>query len=155
MSPARFLDPDGAEYGLPTYPWGWARVFDPDLATRGQLAARGLRPGGQEPVAQLMWRSRRSQHPNRVRVALLYRISRAKPKRPLTPAKELALARALLARHRCRLCAELFPHCLPTSTGGVCPPCHDTRQQRDLEEIFDETHQEEQRTGGSDPLPQH
>lgn len=39
----------------PTYPW---RLAPDGYATRTQLRAMGLRPGGQEIAAQLMWRSR-------------------------------------------------------------------------------------------------
>jgi hypothetical protein len=122
MSPARFLDPLGTRHGgLPTYPWGLAPA---GLATRAQLAARGLRPGGQDPVAQVAWASRRAGAVGGVRTAALYRLEAALPKRPLTPAREKALARALLARHTCRTCGEVSEHCLPTSMGGHCPPCY-------------------------------
>ncbi|GAA3759627.1 hypothetical protein HDA32_004730 [Spinactinospora alkalitolerans] len=119
-SVAAFLDPDGERHGIPTYPWGWARVFDPDLATRKQLAALGLRPGGQEPAAQLMWRSRRGTAG--VRTAALYRLSLAKPKRPMTAARARALAAALRARRTCSTCRLTFVYCLPTSL-GQCPNC--------------------------------
>lgn len=49
MSPTFGLcyDPTGSVHGIPTFPWRFA----PDgYATRRQLRARGLRPGGQ-PVA--------------------------------------------------------------------------------------------------------
>ncbi|MBB4929188.1 hypothetical protein F4561_005610 [Lipingzhangella halophila] len=121
MSPARFLDPTGQRYGIPTYPWGWAFTFDADLATRTQLAALGLRPNGQEAAAQLMWRSRRAGHSG-VRTALLYRISRAKPKRPMTPGRERAVALALRARRTCPTCGLVFNYCIPTSL-GQCPNC--------------------------------
>ena len=59
-----FYDPDGSRYGLPTYPYHWAPRH---LATIRQLRARGLRPGGQQPAAQILWRKGR-------RVAYLYHI---------------------------------------------------------------------------------
>jgi hypothetical protein len=60
------FDPAGTRYGIPTYPWRYA----PDgLATRRQLRARGLRPGGQPIAAQVMRQSRRN--PGGVRVAYL------------------------------------------------------------------------------------
>ena len=60
-----FYDPDGQRYGLPTYPWRFA----PDgLLTLRQLRAKGLRPGGQAVVAQILWR-----HHKQRRVAYLYR----------------------------------------------------------------------------------
>ncbi len=135
-SPARFLDPTGETYGLPTFPWGWARTYDPDLATKDQLAERGLRPGGQDPVAQLMWRSRRTgARGGGVRIAWLYRISHAAPKRPMTPARQRSIATALRARRTCRACGDVWDCCLPTSLGGCCPPCH----EREVEAVFAET----------------
>ncbi|MFE1081740.1 RRQRL motif-containing zinc-binding protein [Nocardiopsis alba] len=100
----RFLDPDGSQYGLPTYPWGTAWVLDDDLATRKQLAAMGLRPGSSEAVAQTMWRSRRSR--SGVRTAALYRISEAKPKAEFTEAQARGLAAAMRARRTCPTCHE-------------------------------------------------
>ncbi|MFC7331390.1 RRQRL motif-containing zinc-binding protein [Marinactinospora rubrisoli] len=98
---------------IPTYRYGWA---PPTLATRRQLRALGLRPGGQDPVAQLLWRRGR-------RRADLYEIAKAAKVRPMTPRRWRAVARALLARHTCRTCGEVFEHCLPRSTGWTCPPC--------------------------------
>ncbi|MFB4293434.1 RRQRL motif-containing zinc-binding protein [Nonomuraea sp. ATR24] len=66
-----FYDPTGSQYGLPTYPWKWAPK---NLKTRRQLAALGLRPGGQAPVAQILWRKGG-------RFAYLYDIAHALPKR--------------------------------------------------------------------------
>ncbi|WP_067812296.1 RRQRL motif-containing zinc-binding protein [Actinomadura kijaniata] len=117
---ARFYDPTGSCYGLPTYPWGWARGLSPELA------ARGLRPGGQEPVAQLMWRSRRATTPDGVRTALLYRVDLARPKRTPTPAQHHALQRALRARRTCRVerggCGRVREYVLPTRF-GLCLDC--------------------------------
>ncbi|WP_205314816.1 RRQRL motif-containing zinc-binding protein [Nonomuraea lactucae] len=83
-----FYDPTGSQYGLPTYPWKWAPKH---LKTRRQLAALGLRPGGQAPVAQIMWRKGG-------RVAYLYDIARALPKRKPTSKQLAALDKALRAR---------------------------------------------------------
>ena len=58
-----FYDPDGTRYGLPTYPYRWAPQ---GLLTIRQLRARGLRPGGQDIAAQILWRRGK-------RVAYLYR----------------------------------------------------------------------------------
>lgn len=115
----RFHDPTGTRYGLPTYPWNLA----PDgLATRRQLRAMGLRPGGQDVAAQIMWRSRRSR--TGVRTAYLYRIDAAKPVRPMTEAKRAALARANAARRTCPSCGQDAGYTLPTSL-GTCLPCAD------------------------------
>lgn len=115
----RFHDPTGARYGTPTYPWKLA----PDgLATRRQLRAAGLRPGGQDVAAQIMWRSRRSR--TGVRTAYLYRIDRARPVRPMTEAKWAALARANATRRTCPACGRDAGYTLPTSL-GTCLPCAD------------------------------
>ncbi|WTW96863.1 hypothetical protein OG216_27435 [Streptomycetaceae bacterium NBC_01309] len=112
----RFWDPTGARYGLPTYPWQLA----PDgLATRRQLRSSGLRPGGQEVAAQVMWQSRR-----RVRVAYLFRVDAARQVRPMTPAKWRALAAANRARRTCPVCGIDAGYVLPRHL-GTCLPCHD------------------------------
>lgn len=118
---ARFYDPDGSRFGIPTYPRNLAPA---GLATRSQLRALGLRPGGQQPVAQLAWasRSRCGGAREGYRVAWLYYTHLALPVRPMTPAKERALARAYIARCTCRDCGTLHPYCLPTSLGRTCPP---------------------------------
>jgi hypothetical protein len=118
---ARFYDPTGARFGLPTYP----RDLVPshlDLRTRTQLRALGLRPGGQDPVAQIAWASRCGGSKDGVRVAYLYHAHLARPVRPMTAARERALAKALLARHTCRTCEQVHEYCLPTSRGRTCPP---------------------------------
>ena len=48
-----FYDPYGRRHGLPTYPFRWAPS---GLLTIRQLRAKGLRPGGQQIVAQILWR---------------------------------------------------------------------------------------------------
>lgn len=50
------FDPDGVRFGVPTYPW---RLAPQGLATRRQLRALGLRPGGQEVAAQVFRPRRR------------------------------------------------------------------------------------------------
>jgi hypothetical protein len=113
---ARFWDPTGAKYGLPTWPW---RMAPDGLATRRQLAARGRRPGGQPIAGQVMWARRRG-----VGVAYLYRLDLALPKRPLTPAKRAALGRALAARRQCPTCRRDVGYVIPRRY-GECVPCHD------------------------------
>lgn len=83
-----FYDPTGSQYGLPTYPWKWAPKH---LKTRRQLTALGLRPGGQAPVAKILWRKGG-------RVAYLYDITRALPKRTPTHKQLAALTKARRAR---------------------------------------------------------
>jgi hypothetical protein len=87
-------------------------------ATRRQLRALGLRPGGQEPAGQLVWR-------RGARFAWLYRIDLAKPKRTATLAQERALDRAMAARQTCPTCLRRFHACLPLKTLGSCVECHD------------------------------
>ncbi|MGQ7754870.1 RRQRL motif-containing zinc-binding protein (plasmid) [Streptomyces sp. WC2508] len=88
------------------------------LATRRQLRAMNLSPGGHEPVAQLTWRSGR-------RMAWLYRIDLAKPKRTPTLAQEQALDRAMAARQTCSECGRRYFHCLRLKTVGSCEECFD------------------------------
>jgi hypothetical protein len=109
-----FYDPDGEHYGLPTYPWRWA----PDgLLTARQLRARGLRPGGQEICAQILWRHKRHR-----RVAYLYDEAAAKPKRAATPAQLVAVEAALRARRTCTTCGREKPYYIPRSL-GECLDC--------------------------------
>ncbi|MFJ9577884.1 RRQRL motif-containing zinc-binding protein [Streptomyces sp. NPDC101191] len=101
--------------GIPSYPW---RLAPEGLATFRQLRARGLRPGGQDVAAQLE-RPRRRGGPL---VAYLYRINRAKPVRPMTPAKRAALARANAARRVCPECRRDAGYRIPPSL-GMCTAC--------------------------------
>ncbi|WP_328431979.1 MULTISPECIES: RRQRL motif-containing zinc-binding protein [unclassified Streptomyces] len=112
---AKCYDPAGSRFGIPTYPWRYA----PDgLATRRQLRARGLRPGGQ-PIAAQVLRPRYRRGPL---VAYLYRVDRAKPVRPMTPGKRAALAKAMRARRTCPQCRTDAGYVIPTSI-GLCVPC--------------------------------
>ncbi|MFE2183302.1 RRQRL motif-containing zinc-binding protein [Streptomyces sp. NPDC059455] len=100
---------------LPVYRWHLA----PDgLATRRQLRAMNLRPGGQDVVAELQ-RPRRKREPL---VAYLYRIDQAKPVRPMTPAKWAALAKANTARRTCPTCRRDAGYVIPPSV-GACATC--------------------------------
>ncbi|MFF2301950.1 RRQRL motif-containing zinc-binding protein [Streptomyces sp. NPDC058128] len=100
---------------LPVYRW---RLAPEGLATFRQLRAIGLRPGGQPVVAQLE-RPRRRHAPL---VAFLYRIDLALPVRPMTPAKQAALARANAARRVCPECGRHAGYRIPSSL-GMCTPC--------------------------------
>ncbi|MEC4573635.1 RRQRL motif-containing zinc-binding protein [Streptomyces virginiae] len=100
---------------LPVYPW---RLAPDGLATRRQLREAGLRPGGQDVVAQVE-RPRRRRDPL---TAFLYRVDRAKPVRPMTPAKHAALARANAARRTCPACRADAGYVIPLSL-GMCVPC--------------------------------
>jgi hypothetical protein len=107
-----FYDPDGRRYGLPTYPYHWAPK---NLLTIRQLRARGLRPGGQQPAAQIIWR-------RGLRIAYLYEVALALPKRQASPAQLIALASAMRARRTCPSCHREKPYCIPRST-GQCNDC--------------------------------
>ncbi|MET7823108.1 RRQRL motif-containing zinc-binding protein [Streptomyces sp. NPDC005386] len=109
------FDPDGAHYGLPTYPW---RLAPDGFATRRQLRARGLRPGGQ-PIAAQILRPRYRRGPL---VAYLYRVDRAKPVRPMTDGRRAALAKAMLARRTCPQCLNDAGYVIPSSL-GTCVTC--------------------------------
>ena len=113
---AKYWDPDGQVYGIPTY---WWKGAPEGLATRRQLRALGLCPGGHEPVAQVLWMRRRKDA-----VAYLYSIAAAKPKRVPTAAQLAAVGKALAARRTCPTCGRDAGYCIPTSL-GECIDCHD------------------------------
>lgn len=119
MRADRFMDPTGARYGIPTWPW---RMAPPHLATRAQLTAMGLRPGGQEIQGQVLWASRKASGAGGVRAAYLYDVRLALPKRTATPAQRIALSKALAARRRCPACGTDPGYCLPRRL-GVCLDC--------------------------------
>ncbi|MGW1038701.1 RRQRL motif-containing zinc-binding protein [Streptomyces sp. NPDC002547] len=100
---------------LPTYRW---RLAPDGYATRRQLRARGLRPGGQQVAAQLE-RPRRRRGPL---VAYLYRVDLALPVRPMTPARWAALAKANAARRICPTCRRDAGYVIPAHL-GTCVPC--------------------------------
>ncbi|MFJ4549543.1 RRQRL motif-containing zinc-binding protein [Streptomyces sp. NPDC088817] len=100
---------------LPVFRW---RLAPDGYATRRQLRARGLRPGGQDVAAQLE-RPRRRRGPL---VAYLYRVDLAKPVRPMTPARRAALAKANAARRTCPQCRTDAGYVIPASL-GTCVPC--------------------------------
>ncbi|MEQ4207929.1 RRQRL motif-containing zinc-binding protein [Actinopolymorpha sp. B9G3] len=98
--------------GLPAFRYGWA----PDgLATRRQVRAKRLCPGGHEPYALLVWRRDRA-------FAWLYRLDLAQPSRIPTAAQQAALTRAMAARRWCAGCQQHADHCVARST-GLCGDC--------------------------------
>ncbi|MEV6478062.1 RRQRL motif-containing zinc-binding protein [Streptomyces sp. NPDC051657] len=119
----QFFDPTGATHGIPTYP---RRLAPEGLATRRQLRAQGLRPGGQDVVAQILWHGRRDPltRTRPVRAAYLYRLDLALPVRPMTPGRWRAVAAMMRARRTCPLCTVTYSYVIPASL-GCCPGCAD------------------------------
>lgn len=111
---SEFYDPDGLRFGMPTYPFKWAPK---DWLTRRQLRAENLRPGGQLPAGQVIWK-----HRGRRRVAYLYLRSLALPVRSMTPAMWVAHHAMMAARQWCPRCERMKPYCIPTSVGW-CNDC--------------------------------
>ncbi|WP_432249964.1 RRQRL motif-containing zinc-binding protein [Streptomyces sanyensis] len=101
---------------LPVFRW---RLAPDGYATRRQLRALGLRPGGQDVAAELQRPRRRGRGPL---VAYLYRIDHAKPIRPMTPARWAALERANAAQRVCPECGRDAGYRIPGSL-GMCSPC--------------------------------
>lgn len=113
---AKFDDPTGKRYGLPTYNF---RFAPKGLCTRRQLAAKGLTPGRQPIAAQILWR-----HGRRVRVAYLYREDLARPKQPPTDAQLAALMKAWVKNSTCPTCGTEYGYYIPRSL-GECLDCHE------------------------------
>lgn len=103
--------------GLPLLSYGIAPADT--LATRRQLRAMGLRPGGQDPVALLYFKHRPS---HAFTLAELFLIAAAKPVRPMTGPRRAALGKALAARRTCRQCGEETLAELPRAH-RLCEPC--------------------------------
>jgi hypothetical protein len=93
------------------------------LRTRRQLRAEGLRPGGQEPVAELRWYGG-------LRVAFLYDVARARRVRPMTPGRARALEEAMRARRTCPACLVDTGYCIPRRY-GICLACVDADRARE------------------------
>jgi hypothetical protein len=106
----------GRYAGAPVFRYGWAPS---GLATVRQLAAKGLRPAGQDPAGWLVWGP-----PNRPRWAYLYRLDLAAPKRPMTPAMRAAIAACNAALRVCPTCRRDDGYRIPRSL-GQCWPCAD------------------------------
>ncbi|TKK74639.1 hypothetical protein FDA38_35245 [Kribbella jiaozuonensis] len=101
-------------HGTPVFKFRWAPG---GLATRRQLRAMRMCPGGHEPYALLVWR-------NGQRWAWLYRLDLAKSSRTPSPAVLNALDKAMTARRTCGQCGREQTYCIPTSEGR-CVDCID------------------------------
>jgi len=86
-----------------------------------------FRPGGQPVVAEIRWWGG-------LRVAYLFDVALARPVRPMTPARERALAAAMLARRTCPACRIDVGYCIPRSL-GTCVPCADGHTAQDVEDF--------------------
>ena len=78
---------------------------------------RGLRPGGQDVAGQLGWLRGGEE-----RFAFLYRVDRAKPKRPMTTAMWASVRKACAARRICPECKTEKDYEIPRRY-GVCNDC--------------------------------
>lgn len=110
--------------GQPAFPF---RLAPPGLATRRQLRAEGLCPGGHPHFGLLVWRAR----PGRRGWAYLYRRDLAQPKRVPSPGQVVALDRAMEARRlreTCPTCREHVGYRIPQSL-GACYSCADWPHQ--------------------------
>ncbi len=118
-----FYDPEGETYGIPTYPFHLA----PDgYATRRQLREQKLCPGGKPIQAQIIWKhkgvSKHGRGSTARRVAYLFSLKDAKPKRESTPAQLEAVNKALAARRTCPTCGVEQEYYIPRSR-GECNKC--------------------------------
>ncbi|SEG18383.1 hypothetical protein SAMN05216223_103536 [Actinacidiphila yanglinensis] len=97
---------------LPVYAYRQAGY---DLLARRQLRARGLRPGGHDPVAEIRWRRGR-------RVAYLYDPTRALPVRPMMSGRWRSHAAMMRDRRTCHTCRRDRGYVILRSL-GCCWPC--------------------------------
>jgi hypothetical protein len=113
----------GTYDGLPLLSWGIAPRDT--LATYRQLRARGLRPGGADPVGVLYFHCRPGM---RMVFANLYLIANAKPVRPLTAARRAAIEKACAAHRMCPECRrDAGVYIRPTI--GMCADCYFTMEE--------------------------
>ena len=98
--------------GIPVYRY---RLAPDGLMTRRQLRAAGLRPGGNDPVAEIRWLRGR-------RFALLYDTTRAPSVRPMTTGRWRSHAAMMRARRTCPACRTDRGYVIPRSL-GCCWPC--------------------------------
>lgn len=113
MYRAKFDDPTGQRFGIPTFNYFCAPS---GLFTRRQLAVKGLTPGRQDIAAQILWRKGK-------RVAYLYKEAMSRKKRAATKAQLKALAKARIALSTCPTCEEVYEYYIPKRL-GECFECH-------------------------------
>lgn len=110
----RYCDPDAEHHSHPT--WWWKGAPE-GYATRRQLRKQGLAPGRQDIAGQILWQGVGGE-----RVAYLYRVDLAVPKRTATPAQLEAVAKALRARRTCSTCGHVRNYYIPRKF-GECLDC--------------------------------
>jgi hypothetical protein len=123
VNPDGFYDPEGTRFGLPTYPY---RLAPKGFATRRQLRKQNMCPGGKPIRAQIIWKhkgiGKNGRGATTRRVAYLYAVDDAKPKRVPTPAQLEAVQKALAARRTCQSCGVEQDYYIPRSR-GECNRC--------------------------------
>jgi hypothetical protein len=131
-----FDDPVGEVYGMPTYPYHGAPDY---YRTRRQLRKLNLCPGGQEIQGQIIWKhgdAKDGRGSTTRRVAYLYSLRKARPKRVSSPAQLEAIDKALRARRTCPKCGETKDYYLRRSL-GTCNECADPELYANAEETGD------------------
>jgi hypothetical protein len=112
--------------GLPVFGFrGRPGAVPAGLLTRRQLRAKGLRPGGQDPVALLVFRHAKPYR--RQELCELFREELAVPVRAMTPAKWAAVEAAMQARRTCPQCQQDVGYCVPKSY-GKCWNCFEDNE---------------------------
>lgn len=111
-----YHDPEAERHCMPTF---WWKGAPERYKTRRQLRKAGLAPGPaqRQPVAQILWRGVGGE-----RVAYLYDVALAVPKRTATPAQLAAVEKALAARRTCSTCGHERPYYIPRKF-GECLDC--------------------------------
>ncbi|HEY3004690.1 MAG TPA: RRQRL motif-containing zinc-binding protein [Kribbellaceae bacterium] len=97
---------------MPVFRFGWAPA---GLATRRQLRALRMCPGGQAPHAALAWKGGQAW-------AWLWRLDLARASRKASPLQLNALNKAMAARRTCRQCARVQDYCVSVNEGR-CADC--------------------------------
>lgn len=132
-----FDDATGEVFGLPTYPYHMAPE---EFRTRRQLRKLNLCPGGQEIRGQIIWKhggaGANGRGATTRRVAYLFSLRYAKPKRVSSPAQLAAIDKALRARRTCPKCGETKDYYIRWSL-GECNECAEPELYAGAEEIGD------------------
>jgi hypothetical protein len=132
-----FDDPVGEVYGMPTYPYHGAPDY---YRTRRQLRKLNLCPGGQEIRGQIIWKhggaGANGRGATTRRVAYLFSLRDARPKRVSSPAQLEAIEKALRARRTCGKCGETKDYYIRRSL-GTCNECAEPELYANADDIGD------------------